>query len=64
MNPAELTVKGYSRGHRTLILKTFGPRRKSPVQTILILLVESGLVYLTVQVSYFNIVLADMPAQG
>ena len=55
MDPAELTKKGYSREHRTIILKTLGPsRRKSPVQTILILLVESGLVYLAIQVSYFG----------
>jgi len=40
------------RVHRTLIVKTLGlSARKSPVQTILILLVESGLVYLAFQVS-------------
>ena len=56
---------GYDcRGYRTFILKTPGPsRRKNPVQTILILLVESGLVFLGIQVSYFGIVLADMQIQ-
>ena len=49
--------EGIFREHRIIILKTLGPsRRKSPVQTILILLVESGLVYLTIQVSPFGIV--------
>ena len=58
-------MKGYCRGHRKFILKTLdGDRRKSPVQTILIPLVESGLVFLGIQVSYFGILLADMPAQS
>jgi len=34
--------------------------RKSPVQTILILLVESGLVFLGLQASHFYFVHADM----
>jgi len=38
--------------------------RKSPVQTIMILLVESGLVYLAFQVSHFYILLADMSARS
>ena len=64
MDPTEFTMGEYSRVHRAFILKTFGPqRRKSPVQTILILLVESGLVYLGIQVSYFGIVLGDIPTQ-
>ena len=65
MGPVELTIMGYDcRGHRTFILKTLGPsKRKNPVQTILILLVESGLVFLGIQVSYFGIVLADMQIQ-
>ena len=51
-------MKGYCRGYRTSILKTLGPsRRKRPVQTILILLVESGLVFLVIQVSYFGLCL-------
>ena len=61
-----LTMKGYSRSHRrrTFILKTLEPRtRKSPVQTILILLIESGLVFLVIQVSYFISVPADMREQ-
>jgi len=33
------------------------------MQTILTLVVESGLVSLLIQVSYFGIVLVDMPAQ-
>ena len=33
------------------------------MQTILILLVESGFVYLAIQVSYFGIVLVDMAVQ-
>ena len=53
----ELTMKGYSRYYRTFILKFLGPnRRKSVPQTILILLVESGLVFLGFQVSDFRIV--------
>ena len=38
-------------------------RRKSPVQTMLILLVESGLVFLGFQVSHFCISVADMYAR-
>jgi len=54
-------MKEYFRGHRTFILKTLGPsRRKSRGQTILILLVESGLVFLVIQASYFGLVLADI----
>ena len=64
MDPTVLTMKKYPRVHRMFILKTFGPRRrKSPGETILILLVESGLVYLGIQVSYLDIVLGDMPTQ-
>jgi len=64
MDAAELTMKAYCRRHRTFILKTLGPsRRESRGQAILILLVESGLVFLGIQVSHFGIVLADMPAQ-
>ena len=53
-------MKGYSRGYRrrTFILNTLGPsRRKSPVKTIFILLIESGLVFLGLQVGSFGIVL-------
>ena len=38
-------------------------RRTSLLQTILVLLVESGLVYLGIQVSHFFIVLFDICAQ-
>jgi len=42
------------------MMETLGSSgRKSPVQTILILLVESGLVYLGFQVSHFYVLLAD-----
>ena len=42
------------------MVKTLGlSGRKSPVQTILILLVESGLAYLGFQVSHFYILLVD-----
>ena len=52
MDPAKLTMKDYCRGHRKFILKTLGPsRRKSVPETILILLIDSGLVFLVVQVS-------------
>ena len=45
-------MKCYCRGYRTFIVETLGlRRRRSPVQTVLILLVESGLVYLVFQVS-------------
>jgi len=37
---------------------------KNPVLTLLILLVESGLVYLRFQVSHFCIVLADVRARN
>ena len=64
MDTVELTKKEYSRGYRTSILKILGPsRREGQVQTILILLVESGLVFLGIQVSYFGIVLAHVPRQ-
>ena len=53
-----LTVRLYSRRYRTSIVKILGlNRQRSPVQTILVLLVESGLVYLIFQVSDFCIVL-------
>ena len=49
-----LTVKRDCRSYRTYTVKTLGlTGRKNPVQTILVLLVESGLVYLGVQVSHF-----------
>ena len=51
-----LTMKWYCRCHRKFLGKTLGSsRRKSPVQTVLILLVESGFVYLGFQVSDFKI---------
>ena len=54
--------EGNSRDYRTFILNTFGPtRRKDPVQTILIFLIESGLVYLGFQVGSSGIVLGDAP---
>ena len=54
--------EGFCRGYRTSILKTPGPsKRKGPVQTILVLLVESGLVFLGIQVSYFSICLLICP---
>jgi len=60
-------MKGYFRGHRTFILKLLKPlglsRRRSLVQTILILVIESGLVYLGIQVSCFGIVLPDIPGK-
>ena len=58
-------MKGYYRGYCTFILKTLGlSRRKSPVQAILILLVESGFAFLGIQVSCFGIVPAtDVPVQ-
>ena len=60
-----LTMKRYCRSHRTLFAKTVSSSgRKSPVRTILILLVESGLVYLAFQVSDFDILLADMRARS
>ena len=47
-----------------MIVKTLGlSGRKSKMQAILILLVESGLVYLGLQVSDFCILLADMWVQ-
>ena len=43
------------------MVKTLGlSRRKSPAQTTLTLLVESGFVYLILQVSDFCALLADM----
>ena len=49
-------MKAYCRGHRKFTPKFLDrSRRKSPVQTILILLVESGLVYLGIQVCCFGI---------
>ena len=59
MDPA-VHQERYSRGYRrcTVILKTLSSsRRNSPVQTILILLVESGLVFLAIQVISFGLVL-------
>ena len=51
-----LTMNCCRRIYRTFIVKTLGlSRRRSPVQTVLILLVESGLVYLGFQVSHFDI---------
>jgi len=59
-----LTMKCYCRSHRTFIVETPGSsRRKSQVHTILVLLVESGLVYLGLQVSHFHILFADMGTQ-
>ena len=59
-----LTVKGYRRSRCTFIMKTLElSRRKCPVQTILNLFVESGLVYLGIQVSYFGNMLANVPAR-
>ena len=56
-----LTMNRYRRSHRRLTVKTLGlSKRKSPVQTTLLLLIESGLVYLIIQVS---VLLADMCAQ-
>ena len=57
-------MKCYCRTYHTLIVKTLGlGGRKSPAQTILILLVESGLIFLGFQVSRFCIYLARMHAQ-
>ena len=59
-----LTLKLCCRSHRTFIVNTLGlSGRKSPVQTVLVLLVESGLVYLGLQVSDFYILFADMWVQ-
>ena len=52
----QLTVRGRFRDLKALGLS----RRKSPVRTILILLIESGLVFLGSQVSYFGIVLVNV----
>jgi len=58
------TMKGYCRSYRTYIVNTLGSsRRKSAVQTMLTLLVESGLVYLVFQVSDFYILLVDVRAR-
>jgi len=53
-----LTMKWYCRTHCSFIVKTLGlSGRKSPAQTILILLIESGLVFLRFQVSDLYILL-------
>ena len=55
----QLIVEWYYRSHRKFIAKTLGLRaRRSPVQTVLILLVESGFVYLALQVSHFCVSLS------
>ena len=47
------------------MVKTLGlSGRKSPVQTTMILLVESGLAYLGMQVGHFYILLSDMSARS
>ena len=49
-----LTMERNFRSYLTFIVKTLGLRgRTSPAQTILIILVESGLVYLGIQVGHF-----------
>ena len=49
-------MKRYCRGQRKFVLETLGPSRpKSSGQRILILLVESGLIFLVIQVSHFGI---------
>ena len=59
-----LNVNRSCRSYRTSVGKAARlSGRKSPVQNILILLVESGLVYLGFQVSHFYIPLADMSVQ-
>ena len=51
-------MKAFCRGHRTFIVKTPGlSRQKSPAQTIMILLLESGLIFFGIQVNYFGVVL-------
>ena len=59
-----INMNQYCRSYRRSIMKTLSlSGRKSPVQNILILLVESGVVYLGFQVSDVYISLADMCAQ-
>ena len=57
-------MKLYQRSYRTFTVKTLGlSGRKTPVQTVLILLVESGLVYLAFQVSQSLLYCAYMRTQ-
>ena len=54
----EVRLMRFNRSYRTSILQSLGSsRRKSQVQAVLILLVESGLVFLVFQVSHFYILL-------
>ena len=53
-------MKGSCRGYHIYILKTLGlSRQKSPVQAILILLIESGFAFFGIQVSHFGTVPGD-----